>query len=82
MSGWLKPYDAVVNANLERSKVGFAMLAATDGGLWNCVNDSMAARMVQLKADNVSEVSIFRLFANEPACNDGTMASTSSWYWW
>ena len=72
MSGWLSSYHGMVNANIERSKVGCAMLSATDGGLWNCKNSSMVERMVQLKADNVSEVSIFGLNVNEPWNNDGT----------
>lgn len=72
MSGWLTSYHGMVNANIERSKAGIAMLAATDGGLWNCKNSSMAERIVQLKADNISEVSIFRLNIYEPGCNDGT----------
>ena len=71
MSGWNKSYHGIINANIDRSKAGIAMLAATDGGLWNCKNSSMAERMVQLKADKVSEVSIFRLNIYEPGCNDG-----------
>jgi hypothetical protein len=71
-TGWLNSYHSTVNPSIQLNKVGPAMLAATDGGNWNCHNNSMRMRMAQLKADNISEVSIFRLEPNEPECNDGT----------
>lgn len=72
MTQWLGSYHGMVNANIQKNKVGPAMLAASDGGNWNCHNHSMAMRMAQLKADNISEVSIFRMEPNEPEVNDGT----------
>ena len=63
-------YDHVVNTVIDREKAGIALLGATDGGIWNCEESSMALRFAQAAKDNVPEVSIFVLRTDEPGCND------------
>ena len=63
-------YSHVVNNETDRQKAGIALLGATDGGIWNCEESSMAVRFAQAAKDNVPEVSIFILRTDEPGCND------------
>ena len=71
LSSWISNgYDHVVNTVIDRNKAGIALIGATDGGIWNCEESSMALRFAQAAKDNVSEVSIFVLRTDEPGCND------------
>jgi hypothetical protein len=71
LSSWISlGYDHIVNTAIDRQKVGIALIGATDGGIWNCEESSMALRFAQAAKDNVPEVSIFILRTDEPGCND------------
>ena len=71
LSSWISlGYDHVVNTVIDRQKAGITLLGATDGGIWNCEESSMALRFAQAAKDNVPEVSIFILRIDEPGCND------------
>ena len=60
-------YKNVVNTVVDRQKAAIALIGATDGGIWNCEEPSMALRFAQAAKDKVPEVSIFVLRADEPA---------------
>jgi hypothetical protein len=62
-SKWLTQYhNTVVNKAISRNKVGIAMMASTEDGVWNCEPASMRQRAAQLVADKVPELAIFELF--------------------
>ena len=63
-------YKEVVNTVIAREKAGIALLGATDFGIWNCEESSMAMRFAQAAKDNIPEVSVFVLRDDEPGCND------------
>ena len=63
-------YKNVVNSVVDRQKAAIALIGATDGGIWNCEEPSMALRFAQAAKDKVPEVSIFVLRADEPGFND------------